>query len=56
MDVHTLAKSGNIKGIRSAVTSKKTMLFLDKERGWSPLHYAANSSKTKIVKKKEIKE
>ena len=50
MDVHALAKSGNIKGIRSAVTSKKTMLSLDEERGWSPLHYAANSSKTKIVK------
>ena len=50
MDVHKLAKSGNIKGIRAAVSNKRAMLSLDEERGWSPLHYAANSSKTKVVK------
>jgi len=50
MDVHALAKAGNIKGIRSAVTRKGVMLSLDKEKGWSPLHYAANNSKTKVVK------
>jgi len=49
MDVHKLAKAGNIKGIRAVVTNKTVILSLDGERGWSPLHYAANSSKTKIV-------
>jgi len=49
MDVHALARSGNIKGIKTAVKNKRLILSLDKERGWSPLHYAANSSKTKIV-------
>ena len=49
MDVHALARSGNIKGIKTAVKNKRLILSLDTEKGWSPLHYAANSSKTKIV-------
>lgn len=49
MDVHALAKAGNIKGIKAVITNKKVMMSLDGERGWSPLHYAANSSKTKVV-------
>ena len=50
MDVHKLAKTGNVKGIRETVSNKRIILSLDEERGWSPLHYAANSSKTKVVK------
>ncbi len=51
-EIHTLASSGNIKGIKKAlsqVTRKKVFLALDEELGWSPLHYAANYSKAKVV-------
>ena len=50
MDLHSFAKNGNIREIRQALTNKnKAMLSLDEDMGWSPLHYASNSSKAKIV-------
>ena len=48
-EIHTLASNGNIKGVRQALKSKKLLLSLDEERGWSPLHYASHFSKVKIV-------
>lgn len=48
-DIHTLASTGNIKGIKKALSNKRAFLSLDDEQGWSPLHYAANYSKAKIV-------
>ena len=47
--IHTLASNGNIKGIKAALKNKKEFLSLDEDRGWSPLHYASNRSKTKAV-------
>ena len=49
MDLHSFAKNGNIKGIKQSLKNKRAMFALDEEMGWSPLHYASNSSKTKIV-------
>ena len=48
-EIHTLACSGNLKGIKKALNNKKLITSLDEEQGWSPLHYAANYSKAKIV-------
>ena len=48
-EVHNLAINGNLKGVKKALANKKAFLTLDKEQGWSPLHYAANCSKAKIV-------
>ena len=48
-EIHTLASNGNLKGIKKALSNKRIMLSLDDELGWSPLHYAANCSKAKIV-------
>ena len=48
-DIHTIASTGNIKGIKKALSNKRAFLSLDDEQGWSPLHYAANYSKAKIV-------
>lgn len=48
-DIHTLASTGNIKGIKRALSNKRVFLSLDNEKGWSALHYAANCSKAKIV-------
>ena len=48
-ELHDLAINGNLKGVRKALSNKKAFLTLDKEQGWSPLHYAANYSKAKIV-------
>ena len=48
-EIHTFAVSGNIKGIKKSLTNKNIFLSLDEERGWSPLHYASNCSKAKIV-------
>jgi len=49
VDLHSFAKNGNIKGIKQALANKKAILSLDEELGWSPLHYAANFSKAKVV-------
>jgi len=51
-EIHNLAINGNIKGIKKALsqmTNKKVFLSLDKELGWSPMHYASHHSKAKIV-------
>ena len=48
-EIHTFASNGNLKGIRKALGNKKAFLVLDKEQGWSPLHYASHHSKAKIV-------
>tara|TARA_R100000008_G_scaffold84743_1_gene72952 strand:- start:1495 stop:3039 length:1545 start_codon:yes stop_codon:yes gene_type:complete len=48
-DIHTFASNGNLKGVKQALKNKKVFLSLDKERGWSPLHYASYYSKAKIV-------
>tara|TARA_Y100001963_G_scaffold9555_1_gene12261 strand:- start:261 stop:1811 length:1551 start_codon:yes stop_codon:yes gene_type:complete len=48
-EIHTLAINGNLKGVKKALSNKRVFLSLDEEQGWSPLHYAANSSKAKIV-------
>ena len=47
--LHTYAASGNLKGIRKALQTPKAFYVTDDEQGWSPLHYAANYSKAKIV-------
>ena len=48
-EIHTFACAGNLKGIKKALANKKLLLALDKEKGWSPLHYASHYSKAKIV-------
>ena len=51
-ELHTLASNGNIKGIRkvlSEVAVKRAFSSLDEELGWTPLHFAANYSKAKVV-------
>ena len=48
-DIHALAINGNLKGIKQALGNKRLLSSLDDEKGWSPLHYAANKSKAKIV-------
>ena len=47
--LHTLAASGNIKIIRLALENPDLFYETDEERGWSPLHYASNYSKHKVV-------
>ena len=50
MEIHELAKNGNIRKIKEALKkNKKDFLSLDEEFGWSPLHYASNRSKAKAV-------
>ena len=49
-ELHILAQNGNIKGIRAALKNKKAFLSLDEDLGWSPLHYASNRSKAKVVR------
>ena len=50
MEIHELAKNGNIRKIKEALKkNKKAFLSLDEELGWSPLHYASNRSKAKAV-------
>ena len=51
-EIHNLAINGNVKGIKKALsqmTNQKVFLSLDKELGWSPMHYASRHSKAKIV-------
>jgi ankyrin repeat protein/class 3 adenylate cyclase len=48
-EIHTLASSGNIKGIKAALKNKRIFFSLDEELGWSPLHHASNKSKAKVV-------
>ena len=48
-DIHALAINGNLKGIKQALGNKRLLSSLDDKKGWSPLHYAANKSKAKIV-------
>lgn len=49
-ELHTIASNGNLNVIKKALKQDPTsFLVLDDELGWSPLHYAANKSKTKIV-------
>ena len=49
-ELHTIASNGNLSVIKKALSKDKdAFLAIDEEMGWSPLHYAANKSKTKIV-------
>ena len=49
-ELHTIASNGNLNVIKKALSKDKdAFLAIDEELGWSPLHYAANKSKTKIV-------
>ena len=49
-ELHTIASNGNLNVIKKALSKNKdAFLVVDEELGWSPLHYAANKSKTKIV-------
>jgi ankyrin repeat protein len=49
-ELHTIASNGNLNVIKKALSKDKdAFLAIDEEMGWSPLHYAANKSKTKIV-------
>ena len=49
-ELHTIASNGNLNFIKKALSKNKdAFLVVDEELGWSPLHYAANKSKTKIV-------
>jgi len=47
--LHMLAATGNLRCIRKAIETPKIFYSTDEERGWTPLHYAANASKAKIV-------
>jgi len=49
-EIHNFASLGNLNAIKKALTSKPKSFFeKDDEKGWTPLHYAAKNSKTKIV-------
>ena len=49
-ELHTIASNGNLNVIKKALSKDKdAFLAIDEEMGWSPLHYAANKSKTKVV-------
>ena len=49
-ELHTIASNGNLNVIKKALKKDiGAFLATDEELGWSPLHYAANKSKTKIV-------
>jgi len=49
-ELHTIASNGNLNVIKKALSKNKdAFLVVDEELGWSPLHYAASKSKTKIV-------
>ena len=49
-ELHTIASNGNLTVIKKALKKDiGAFLATDEELGWSPLHYAANKSKTKIV-------
>ena len=49
-ELHTIASNGNLNVIKKALSKDKdAFLAIDEEMGWSPLHYAANKSKVKIV-------
>lgn len=49
-ELHTIASNGNLTVIKKALKrDKDAFLAIDEELGWSPLHYAANKSKTKVV-------
>ena len=49
-ELHNFASLGNLNAIKKALASKSKSFFeKDEEKGWTPLHYAANSSKTRVV-------
>ena len=49
-ELHTIASNGNLNVIKKALKrDKDAFLAIDEDLGWSPLHYAANKSKTKVV-------
>ena len=49
-ELHTIASNGNLNVVKKALKrDKDAFLAIDEELGWSPLHYAANKSKTKVV-------
>ena len=47
--LHALAASGNLRCIKKALETPKLFYSLDDINGWTPLHYASNKSKAKIV-------
>ena len=49
-ELHNFASLGNLNAIKKALASKSKSFFeKDEEKGWTPLHYAANSSKARVV-------
>ena len=50
VSLHVLAASGNLHGIKKALSTETKGFFrTDEEKGWTPLHYAAYNSKFKVV-------
>ena len=48
-ELHTIASNGNLNVVKKTLKrDKDAFLAIDEELGWSPLHYAANKSKTKV--------
>jgi len=50
MTIHEIAQVGGTRKLKELLKEKKDChKYIDKEKGWSPLHYAARFSKTKTV-------
>ena len=50
MSVHKLAKAGSIKDLKVLLSKdSRAVKYIDKEKGWTALHYAAHNSKVKVV-------
>tara|TARA_B100000214_G_scaffold280114_1_gene209820 strand:+ start:737 stop:2329 length:1593 start_codon:yes stop_codon:yes gene_type:complete len=47
--LHQLAASGNLRYIKKALETPNLFYSTDDDNGWTPLHYASNKSKVKIV-------
>ena len=47
--LHQLAASGNLRYIKKALETPNLFYSTDEDNGWTPLHYASNKSKVKIV-------
>ena len=47
--LHQLAATGNLRCIKKALETPNLFYSTDENNGWTPLHYASNKSKVKIV-------
>ena len=50
MSIHKLAQAGGIKNLRALLAKdSRAVKYIDKDKGWTALHYAAHNSKIKVV-------